>query len=216
MDSFVLAAYASLAASRTLLHQLIACLNFILDSEGLFCGYKQKKTISMSYGSSKSCWKPWRWMRFDLILKMRDTYISSNLNPLTKFTRGSRHSEFKDILSWNISQMITKTIPISTRITISYAMKRGILFSVRRTVNGNWDNNMIRIFWWRESHCRTNTSARRTEEIKKSRTVRVTLRDPSWKVNHASKVIWDSKNYNRVHQVYQFQQNRLASPYDGC
>ena len=31
--------------------------------------------------------------------------------------------------------------------------------------------------------------------------------------------IWVSsfeiENYNRVHQVYQFQQNRLASPYDG-
>ena len=33
MDSFVLVAYSSLAASRTLLQQLLACLNFILDSE---------------------------------------------------------------------------------------------------------------------------------------------------------------------------------------
>ena len=24
------------------------------------------------------------------------------------------------------------------------------------------------------------------------------------------------KNYNRVHQIYQFHQNRLVSPYDGC
>ena len=37
MDSFVLVAYASLAASRTILHQLLACLNFTLDSEDLFC-----------------------------------------------------------------------------------------------------------------------------------------------------------------------------------
>ena len=37
MDSFVLAAYASLAASRTLLQRLLACLNFTLDSEDLFC-----------------------------------------------------------------------------------------------------------------------------------------------------------------------------------
>ena len=43
MDSFVLLAYASLAASRTLLQQLLACLNFTLDSEDLFCWYKQKK-----------------------------------------------------------------------------------------------------------------------------------------------------------------------------
>ena len=43
MDSFVLLAYVSLAASRTLLQQLLACLNFILDSEDLFCWYKRKK-----------------------------------------------------------------------------------------------------------------------------------------------------------------------------
>ena len=43
MNSFVLLAYASLAASGTLLQQLLVCLNFTLDSEGLFCWYKRKK-----------------------------------------------------------------------------------------------------------------------------------------------------------------------------
>ena len=43
MDSFVLLAYASWAASRTLLQWLLACLNFTLDSEDSFCWYKQKK-----------------------------------------------------------------------------------------------------------------------------------------------------------------------------
>ena len=43
MDSFALVAYASLAASRILLQQLLACLNFTLDSEDLFCWYKRKK-----------------------------------------------------------------------------------------------------------------------------------------------------------------------------
>ena len=43
MDSFVLVGYASLVASRTLLQRLLACLNFTLDSEDLFCWYKQKK-----------------------------------------------------------------------------------------------------------------------------------------------------------------------------
>ena len=36
MDSFVLLADASLAASRTLLQQLLTCLYFTLDSEDLF------------------------------------------------------------------------------------------------------------------------------------------------------------------------------------
>ena len=43
MDIFVLVVYASLAASRTLLQQLLACLNITLDSEDLFCWYKWKK-----------------------------------------------------------------------------------------------------------------------------------------------------------------------------
>ena len=42
MASAVLVAYASLAASTTLLQRLLACLNFTLDSDDLFCWYKQK------------------------------------------------------------------------------------------------------------------------------------------------------------------------------
>ena len=61
MDSFVLVAYASLAASKTLLQQLLACLNFILDSKiysvdaneesdsyELWQQHKQLKTMKMS------------------------------------------------------------------------------------------------------------------------------------------------------------------------
>ena len=43
MNLFVLLAYASLAASRTLLQQLLAYLKFPLDSEDLFHWYKQKR-----------------------------------------------------------------------------------------------------------------------------------------------------------------------------
>ena len=43
MDSFVLLAYASLAASRTLFQRLLACLNFTLDSEDLSFWYNQEK-----------------------------------------------------------------------------------------------------------------------------------------------------------------------------
>ena len=125
MHSFVLLTYTSLKASRTLLQWLIVCVNFTLDSEDLLL-VQTKKVISMNYSSSTSSWKPWRWVRLDLILTMRDIYISSNLKPLTKFTSNSRSTEFKDIFPWNISQMITKTVPISTRIVISYAMKQDI------------------------------------------------------------------------------------------
>ena len=67
---------------------------------------------------------------FDLILMMKDIYINYKLNPLTKFTSSSRSTEFKEIFPWNISQMITKTIPISMRIVISYAMKWGIKWKI--------------------------------------------------------------------------------------
>ena len=56
-------------------------------------------------------------------ISMRDIYINSNLNALTKFTSSSRSTKFNDILPWNIFQMTTKTVPISMRIGISYAMK---------------------------------------------------------------------------------------------
>ena len=60
MDSFVLVAYASLAASRTILQRLLPCLNFTLDSEDsvginkkidlyeLWQQHKQLKTMKMS------------------------------------------------------------------------------------------------------------------------------------------------------------------------
>ena len=67
-------------------------------------------------------------MTLDLIFTMRDIYINSNLNPLTKFTGSSRSTKFKDIFPWNIPQLITKTIPISTRIFISYAVKQASPF----------------------------------------------------------------------------------------
>ena len=147
MDSLVLLAYASLAASWTLLQWLL--LNFTLNSEDLFFWYKQKKVISWNYGSSTKSWRPWRWARLGLIFTMRDICINYNLNPLTQFT-SSRSTEFKDILPCNISQMITKTISVS------------IPFWIWWKVNGNQDNS-TRVSKWRESHCRTNTSIRRNK-----------------------------------------------------
>ena len=87
-----------------------------------------KRVISMNYGSCTSSWKPWRWVRLDLILSMKDIYISSNLKPLTKLTNSSRSTEFKDIIPWRISQKITNTVLISMRIVLSFAIKPDIPF----------------------------------------------------------------------------------------
>ena len=42
-----------------------------------------KEVVSMTYGSSTSSWKPWRWMGLDLIITIGDLYINSKLDPLT-------------------------------------------------------------------------------------------------------------------------------------
>ena len=147
------------------------------------------------------------YLQYLQILTRRDIYIISNVKPLTEFTSSSTNTGFKDTIPWNISQMITKTIPISMRIFISHAIVLGLLES-------QWKLSNIRISQWRGSHCRTNTSIIRKKEIQKSRAVRVTVRDLSRKINHLSKVICDRKIIT-FHQVYQFHQNGLASPYGG-
>ena len=45
IESYVLLAYASLAASRILLQRLLACVNFTLDSPDLFFWCKQKNWL---------------------------------------------------------------------------------------------------------------------------------------------------------------------------
>ena len=54
MESFVLVAYARLAASRTLLQQLLACQNFNFRFRRFILLVETKKIISMNYGSSTS------------------------------------------------------------------------------------------------------------------------------------------------------------------
>ena len=158
--------------SKTLLQQL-------LGNTEIWQQHKQLNTMEMRE-------------RLDLIFTMRDININSNLNPLTKFTSSSRSTEFKDIVLWNISQMITKTVPISTTAVMSYVMKQGIPFWVWQKIKGNCDNNMIWNSQWRESHCRTNISARK----KKSKAAGPweSVRDPSRKNNHQSKVICNRKS----------------------
>ena len=80
-------------------------------------------------------------------------------------------------------------------------------------LNENWGNHMIRI------PNRVKAVVKQIlalEEKNKSKRAGLwfTVMDVSRKVNHQSKVIVRYKNVSRVHQVYQFYQNRLANPYD--
>ena len=99
---------------------------------------QKEKMVSVNYGSSTRSWKPWRWMRLDLIFSMRDIYINSNPNLLAKFTGIHQHKN-----SHKLCDEIDSSFWISWK------------------VNGNWDNNIFRNFQWRQSHCRTNTSVKK-------------------------------------------------------
>ena len=54
MDSYVLVAYASLAASRTFSWRLRACLSIILHWEDLFCWYKWKNWFLWAMAAAKA------------------------------------------------------------------------------------------------------------------------------------------------------------------
>ena len=178
LDSFVLLAYASLAAWKTFLQWLLACLNFALDSKVWFCWYKRKKWFLWPMAATQAAKNYEEEWGLTLIFTMRDIYINSNLKSLMKFNSSSKVSEFKDIFPWNISHMIKKAIPLTMTIVIKYAVKRGIPFGRK-----SMDTKTTK---WTKRHCRTNISIRRKEEIQKNRTVRVRVSDLSWKVNHLS------------------------------
>ena len=137
MDSFVLSAYASFTASRTFLQQLLAFLNFRIrrfilllqtkkiDIYELWQQHKQLKTMAM-----REAWPDISYVGY---------IHQSQPEPTHKIHCSCRITELKDILPSNISQMITKNAPISTRIVISYEIKWDIPLWIWWKVNGNWD-----------------------------------------------------------------------------
>ena len=62
--------FSSICKFGTLLEQLLAFLNFNCNFRlrRFILLLQTKKVISMNYGSSANSWKPWRWVRLDLIL----------------------------------------------------------------------------------------------------------------------------------------------------
>ena len=144
MDSFVLLAYASLAASRTLLQWLLAFLNIAAQAAE---NHADEWSLTDTYDE-------------EYIYIYIYIYIY-----MTKFTSISRSTESKDILPWNIYGMITKIVPVCTRITLSSVMKWSILFWVCWKVNGNWDNNMIRISQWQEKFPKKINSHEFSKEV---------------------------------------------------
>ena len=142
------------------------------------------------------------------VVRGSTVYVNSNLNIFTKLTSRKRSTEFKDILPWNISQMIKKTIPISARIVISYPMKWDISLLIWWKVNEKWDNNMIRVSQWTESASRANAS------VKKKKKKEINPKESQSGIWVGKLTIWVrsfetfQKNYDTVHQIHQFHQNK--------
>ena len=129
----------------------------------------------MNYGSSISSWKLWWWMRLDLVLPMRDIYIS-----IPTWTQNSLRAA--EETSLNISSHVTlssdhKECPNQHKNSQNLFNKMG--HPVVNLMESQWKlkHNMIRCSQWRQSHCRTNTSIRRKKKIQKSRTMIITVWD---------------------------------------
>ena len=155
----------------------------------------------LSYGSNTSSLKPWR-MKLDLILMMVHTSVPKWTNLLTLFESSSRNIQFKDIFPWNISEVITKNIQISTIMIKSCAMKRKTPFCIWRKVKtiawskfANGGKATEKLIPW-------------SEEINKKKQ-KCENKSRKWVETFTIWVRLLEKNCNRVHKVYQFHQNVL-------
>ena len=92
--------------------------------------------------------------RFTLLVKMKE------VKTMTAAQATENHGDdwgltwylqwgiYTSIPTWNHSQ---NSLAAAEALTLSYAMKQGTLFWFFWKVNGNWDNNMIRISQWKEA-----------------------------------------------------------------
>ena len=150
---------------------------------------KTKTVISLDFASSTSSQKPLRWVGLELIFTMMNIYINSNLNPLTKFFSGSRNTKFENILPWNISQMIMKTIPSSMGIIISNVITQGIPFEFERKSMETETTTWTEFPNWGKAIVEQILSS---EEMNKFKGAGLwESQSGIWKINHLSKVTWD-------------------------
>ena len=117
----------------------------------------------------------------------------------------------------NISQMITKTIPITTRIVISYAMK--LCYASCFEFDGkSMETGTTTLPEFPNGGKAIKEQIIASEERNKSKRAGMWERQSGiWVGELTIWVRWFEikKNYIRVYQIYHFDQNRLASPSDG-
>ena len=119
-----------------------------------------KKMISMSYDSSTSSLKPWKWLRLDLTLTMRDMYIDSNLDHSQNLPAEAEAPSLK-IFSHRTSSNYHEDCP--NQHQNSHKLCDDTEHAVVDLMESQWKLRQQHDQKWRESHCRTNTSVRRNK-----------------------------------------------------
>ena len=131
----------------------------------LYCRFRRfillvqtKKVISMNYGSSTSCWKPWRWVRFDLISIPTWTHLQ-NLLAAEALSYPPMEDLSNDHDDHPNQHENSRKLCNETGHSVLSLIEKS--YNLKFKFNRNWDNNMIRISQLGENDCRTNTSIRR-------------------------------------------------------
>ena len=138
IDSFISLAYAILTVLRTLLQWLVACLIFRFRIFILMVQTKKKRfiwTVAAAQAAENHGeeWVLARYLWWGIYMSLQSEQLTNSLaaaETLLKIFKA--HLRLPMRTQWlrlpHGSQMITKTIPISARIVISYMMKQDILF----------------------------------------------------------------------------------------
>ena len=139
---------------------------------------------SLSYDSSTSSWKSWRWTKLDLTFTMKNIYINCNLewasnyNPVTNFGNCRINTQFSRYHPKE--HFYRRTSPISMR-------KEHSLLNLEES---QWN--------WRRS--------KKYKNVQKSRTLRITVRGASRRMQAGKWTIWvtlfKTKKSKSIHQIY--------------
>ena len=119
-----------------------------------------KKVTSTSYGSSTSSWKPWRWVKLDLIFRMRGYTHQFQTGPTHKTQYKQQKRQAKRYSSTEHLSNDHNDRPNQHENSHKLYDEKGIAFPDWSGVNENRDNKMIRTAQRRESHGIKNTSDR--------------------------------------------------------
>ena len=155
------------------MQQLLACLNFLLNLEDLFCCTNNKNDF---YQWRLTWYLPWG------IYASIPTWTHSQ-NSLAAVEALSIKISFLGIsLKWS-----HEDCPNQHENSNKLCNETGnpVVYFMENQCDQDFQMEG-------KPHCRTN-NIRRKKEIQKSRTMRITVWDPSREVNHLNNVIWDRK-----------------------